>query len=442
MLQTLFHIPSSWLGIPGVIAWCLICAVWLVAFGIRDAVRKEGKLLQEFLGMLPVLGTGIVVIFFLLPNMQVRGVDPANPVDAMVDQGLAIRGYGVMLMLAVMAGMALALIRCPRLSISREHLFQLAIWMIGSGLVGARLFFVIQNRANFFPEGATFAQVMGAIFNMAEGGLVVFGSLIGALLGGAFVIWRRKLPLLATADLVAPAMAIGLSIGRIGCLMNGCCWGGVCDAPLPVIQFPAGSPPWVQHLYQGQLLGLKTRSAGEDPDSLVREIVEVKDGIGAELGLEVGDVISVRALEAERLRFLVGDPRGADAAKELIFAIESQQQGILRVPLNKLPSVSRAVHPTQIYSSINALILCLFLWCYWYVRKADGEVIALMLVLYSVSRFLLELIRNDELGQFGTDLTISQIVSLGALVAGISLFFWCRMFGKRMPEVPLTPKNT
>jgi len=61
----------------------------------------------------------------------------------------------------------------------------------------------------------------------------------------------------------------------------------------------------------------------------------------------------------------------------------------------------------------------------------------LMLILYPISRFVLELIRNDEGGQFGTDLTISQWVSLLTIACGVALFLWARMFGTRqaMPKI-------
>ena len=99
------------------------------------------------------------------------------------------------------------------------------------------------------------------------------------------------------------------------------------------------------------------------------------------------------------------------------------------------------MHPTQIYSSINAFVLCLFLWFYWYVRRNDGEVMGLMLILYPISRFVLELIRNDEAGQFGTELTISQWVSVLTIACGIGLFAYSRMFGKRanVPKLELEP---
>jgi phosphatidylglycerol:prolipoprotein diacylglycerol transferase len=70
------------------------------------------------------------------------------------------------------------------------------------------------------------------------------------------------------------------------------------------------------------------------------------------------------------------------------------------------------------------------------VRKSDGEVFALLLILYPIGRFLLELIRQDELGQFGTDLTISQWVSFGTILVGISFLVYVRIAGYRSGSNP------
>ena len=60
------------------------------------------------------------------------------------------------------------------------------------------------------------------------------------------------------------------------------------------------------------------------------------------------------------------------------------------------------------------------------MRKYDGEVFALMLILYSIGRFLMELIRIDEQGQFGTGLTISQLISIAMIILGVSLLAYAR----------------
>ena len=70
---------------------------------------------------------------------------------------------------------------------------------------------------------------------------MVYGSFIGAMLGLGLFWWRYRVPLLATADLIAPSMLLGLALGRVGCMLNGCCFGGPCDLPWKVT-FPWNSP--------------------------------------------------------------------------------------------------------------------------------------------------------------------------------------------------------
>jgi phosphatidylglycerol:prolipoprotein diacylglycerol transferase len=89
------------------------------------------------------------------------------------------------------------------------------------------------------------------------------------------------------------------------------------------------------------------------------------------------------------------------------------------------PPRSRPVHPTQVYAAIDAGLLCLFLLAYAPFRRRDGEVIAWLLTLHPVSRFLLEEIRIDEAGVLGTPLSISQVLSIGLLALAIAL--WARL---------------
>ena len=90
--------------------------------------------------------------------------------------------------------------------------------------------------------------------------------------------------------------------------------------------------------------------------------------------------------------------------------------------MNDLPSQSLGVYPTQILAAINAALLAALLWWYFPFRRRNGQVFALGIILYSVTRFCLELIRRDEAGQFGTQLTISQWVSLIVVLGGVLLF--------------------
>ena len=82
------------------------------------------------------------------------------------------------------------------------------------------------------------------------------------------------------------------------------------------------------------------------------------------------------------------------------------------------------MHPTQLYSTIDALILCLLLLCYDRFRRRDGELTALMITIYPITRFLIEKIRTDEAAIWGTGLHISQNISVGILAVAICLWIY------------------
>ena len=120
-----------------------------------------------------------------------------------------------------------------------------------------------------------------------------------------------------------------------------------------------------------------------------------------------------------KIESVQGNPvRGLEDVRDLlgrsaeVIALTTNQ-GDFSWSIGVLPARSLPVHPTQIYSSLNAALLCLATYAYFPWRRRDGEVFALLMGLYAVSRFLLEMIRTDEVKNFaGTGLTISQNVSI------------------------------
>jgi phosphatidylglycerol:prolipoprotein diacylglycerol transferase len=84
-------------------------------------------------------------------------------------------------------------------------------------------------------------QPLSEIFMIQHGGLVYYGSFIGATIAGFIYIRWKKLPFFKIADVLAPSIALGNVFGRIGCLLNGCCYGRVCSLPW-AIRFPSGHP--------------------------------------------------------------------------------------------------------------------------------------------------------------------------------------------------------
>jgi len=418
MRQTLLIIPQSWFEGPLLLTWIVFSVIWL-------SLSYWRKGTGEALGNLPFLIIGGLIIGFLLPRLSIYGINPADPQGNLIRVGLAIRGYGVFLLSAIVAGIGVTVYRGRRVGISSEQIFALALWMILAGLAGARLFYLIQKREEYFGHGEWREQILKAL-DPTQGGLVVFGSLIGGSIAAVLYLRWKQLPVLQVLDLIAPGMALGLAIGRIGCLMNGCCFGGVADIQgLPTIQFPAASPPYMQQLIEGNLIGLKSVPIAADAkssDDFHRQVTSVISGsIADQLGIAAPDRISIYPPDELKLRFYLSNTDRVVSAfpEELVVYVISDRTGMMEIPISQLPLRSLATHPTQIYSAVDAFLLSLFLWFYWYLRRGVGEVFGWMLMLHGISRFLLEIIRQDELGVWGTPLTISQWISLGLLLVGI-----------------------
>ena len=147
--------------------------------------------------------------------------------------GLAIHWYGVLVALGFLAGLWTASRRGLRDGVAAEKVIDLGPWLMLGTIVGARTLYVISYWREQFAD-----QPFREIFMVHHGGLVFYGGLIGASLAGIIYLRAKKLPLWKLADILAPSIALGHAIGRIGCLMNGCCYGRACELPW-AIRFPA-----------------------------------------------------------------------------------------------------------------------------------------------------------------------------------------------------------
>lgn len=145
-----------------------------------------------------------------------------------------VHWYGVMMALAFLAGLWTAGRRGRREGIASEKIVDIGPWLIVGGILGARTVYV----ATYWQESFA-GQPIGEIFMVQHGGLVFYGGLIGAALAGILFAAAKKLPLWKLADILAPSIALGYVFGRIGCLLNGCCYGRACDLPW-AIHFPPG----------------------------------------------------------------------------------------------------------------------------------------------------------------------------------------------------------
>ena len=416
--STLFFIPHT-IGPLPVFGWgwaaTALLTIWIVGRIWLLRTRPAGQTVADVLtGSLFGWLTAAAVIIWVIPLLEAQVIlgDGRH-----VTAGLPIRGYGVMLLLGVVAATFWTYRRGRRFGLDADRLLSLATWGMIGGIGGARLFYVVQKwdelRGDAVPE-----KLLEAL-RFTEGGLVVYGGVIGGLAATLAWCFAQKWSFLLLADVVTPPFLVGLAVGRVGCLLNGCCFGGVCEVPLPAIHFPNGSPPYFDQLQSGRLIGVRF-AASTAPSPAGRRIAAVEPGGWADMhGVEAG--FQIRFGERYDEEHLARPPT-------LYAIVKPPGEAERGVPL---PASSVAVHPAQVYATIDAAILAGLLGTLAIDRRRRGRVFGWGLLLYGVSRFLEEYVRVDEAGQFGTSLSIGQWVSLGVVLAGVCLLFWVRWADSR-----------
>ncbi len=416
MHPTLLHIPKEVAGIP-LFGFGLLLWLWLIGAGgwLVRLVRRQGWT-SETRSFIPLLVLVAAILGLLIPAIS----------DA---EGLPIRSYGTMVLLGVVVGLAIAVRRAKNIGLDAEYIFSLSFWMILPGIVGARSFYVWEYWENFLRpsrESPQFWPTLGAMLNVAQGGLVVYGALLGAMVGLAGFWWKYRpmfqnngVSLLGLGDLVAPSLMFGLALGRVGCFLNGCCFGGLCDLPWAV-RFPQGSLPYESQVHRGLMYGF---SLIEHPKKEPLVISVRPDSPAQKAGLVPGD----------RLLQVNGQPVDSSGQAQAEIAAAFYRQTPLRLqttsgkkitlPLAPIRQRSLPVHPAQLYASLNALVIGLFLLAYSPFCRWPGQLFASMLALYAVTRFLLEIIRTDEPGVWPLGLSISQNISIVILLA-VAVFWF------------------
>ena len=230
--------------------------------------------------------------------------------------GLTIYSYGVLLAAAYLLGLQFALMRARSRGLPSQQVMDLGIWIIISALVGAKLLLLIVDFDQFTANPRD-------LLSLARSGGVFYGGLIAAVAVALIYLRRHKLPLWTTTDVFAPGIALGHIVGRLGCLLAGCCFGK-----------PA-SVPWAITF--------------KDPAAMAN----------------------------------VGTPLG--------------------IPL----------HPTQLYEAgAEAVILVFLLLFERRGRPFPGRTFWSYMLLYGISRFIVEFYRGDNRGMVFDTLSTSQFVSL------------------------------
>jgi phosphatidylglycerol:prolipoprotein diacylglycerol transferase len=338
---------------------------------------------------------------------------------------LPVYGFGTMLVVALFVSVWWAGRRAQREGIAKELIQDLAFWLVIAGIIGARTVFMIQ-----------YGQPIEHFFYFWEGGLVFYGSLIGGvagyLLAWFFLLRRRGISGWKLADVIAPAAALGICLGRFGCLLNGCCYGDVACPHCLAVQFPFRSFAWGDEVRDGYQTAAGFTMSSQADDKRTVGAVDPGSPAARVGGLKPGDVIvGVREQRGSREirepirdysdfeRYLLREswPRGKTDLQLTV------QRGNQENDLPPFTPLTLGLHPTQLYESISMLLLFALLEAYYPWRRHDGEVMALFLTAYPIHRFINEMLRNDT-KPVALGMTLSMNGSLLILAVAAGLWVW------------------
>jgi phosphatidylglycerol:prolipoprotein diacylglycerol transferase len=340
--------------------------------------------------------------------------------------GIPIYGFGMMLFLAFILCTWLASWRARRAGIAPQHIQDLVIWLFVGGLLGARISHLLGEQ-QWKGWGWFFAQ-LPQIWN---GGIIFYGSVLGGLVGylGAwwFIFRKDKTPTLRLADVIAPSIALGLCLGRIGCYLNGCCYGQVACADCavyPRAHFPLSAPAREALVEAGiQTAAGFTLDLGRPVDGArVGQVVPASAAWAA--GLRPGDVIvkaDGRAITTpDDLSRYLGNlahwPRG-----KTDLSLSVRRDG-METELPAFTPRTVGLYPTQLYESVSMFLLLLVLLAYEPFRRREGQVMALLMMGYAVHRYLNEMLRDDP-----RPIDFERYTSLLLFAAGLALWLWLQL---------------
>jgi len=299
---------------------------------------------------------------------------------------LTVKTYGLMMVIGFMSAVWIIRRLSRKITPDPQLITNAALYSLIAGVGGARLFYVIHYWDKFKDD-------LPSIFAIWQGGLELLGGVLLAITVIVLYLIYHKLPIRQYLDILAVGLMAALMFGRIGCFFNGCCYGKPSDLPWAV-RFPYGSDA-----YTSQVFPDPGRNRAEPllklPDDYFR--YELVDGL-YEPVLKPFDLLT-----------------------------PEQQQAVTKGPYRCLP-----VHPTELYSSANAAIICLLLFLFWRRSQnsakaskrgfltAPGCTFALMFILYGATRFGIEFLRGDNPFEIkGIPLTISQYMGIGFVIIGL-----------------------
>lgn len=372
---------------------------------------------------------------------------------------IAVPGFGLMLMIAFLASIMWAVRRAERSKANPDVILNLGFVALICGVLGCRLMYVVHYWDQFRGLGGVL-PTLWAIVDIRRGGVEFYGGFLLTVV--VTVLWLKfyeKVSLRWYLDICAPSLLLGLAIGRLGCFLNGCCYGTVCHLPW-AMTFPFGSPAQVeqwQHKVPGaglpEQLMLVTSGLAQP---LSRESLAASN---AELAAAAKQVETLQKQAVEIQKQMAGADDATKAKLQTQLRQVDQQYTALGAPFQDVRTnmtkhgmsfdqikamaaahPSQPVHPTQLYSTITALLVALLIDSIYWRRTRDGQAIFALFAIEPVTRILLEMIRDDNpVDVFGV-LTISQWLAVLMIAFGIIGLLVLRRMPPRSPLAqPWTP---
>ena len=169
----------------------------------------------------------------------------------------AVKSYGLLLALSFLIGIVWSIKRAKKAGVDPKYILDLAIVIFISSIAGARLFYVIFHLYEFKDHWLDIISPIQSSGDLGIGGLSMLGGVVLAITSGILYLRLKKLNVWQVADIVAPSFPLGIFLTRIGCFLNGCCFGKPAPESGLGIVFPDSSPagfiyPGI-HIYPTQL---------------------------------------------------------------------------------------------------------------------------------------------------------------------------------------------
>lgn len=300
---------------------------------------------------------------------------------------LTVKSYGLLMVCGFISAIYIIRRLSRDLGEHSEHITTAALYSLIAGVVGARIFYVIHYWPQFRGKGIM------EIFAVWKGGLELLGGVLLAIFIIVGYLWTKKLPVRRYLDILGIGLMLALAFGRLGCFMNGCCFGRPTDCSVSV-RFPYASLA-----YQSQVR----------PD-----LARHRETPHLELPMDFFDA------DFDNNYYL----KSYDS-------LNSQQ----KLEATEGPYRCLPVIPTQIYESLLAFAGCVIL--YFHRQRGiklqkqgkklpflfrPGITFSLMFVIYGTMRFFIEFLRDDNPIQ-ADGLTISQNLSIMLVVVNLGLIF-------------------